>query len=572
MSLDRPAPPEPDQAPLRHPVAPEVAVTTDNSDESAVKRGRRRRRFSFLTARIFLPNVLALAILVGGILFLDQYQDRLLNARIDALRIQADLIGGALGEAALRPPDAAGEEPANRLDGAKAEQIVRRLVAPTQLRARLFAVDGTLLADSRELISAGRTVQSKDLPPPDDPAYGFSLIEYVYDWVLPRLPHSGRFQPYRERLTQSATDYDEAIAALSGDTATRVRVTEDRALLISVAVPVQQLRRVHGALLVSTDGSDIDQAVREVRIAILQVFAVSLGITFLLSVYLAGTIGRPVRKLAQAAEQVRVLGGQRVPIPIFQGRRDEIADLSHSLSDMTHSLYERIDAIERFAADVSHELKNPLTSVRSAVETLARTEDPERKQRLIRIIENDVRRLDRLITDISNASRVESELTRSDFEQVDLAGLLSTSVDIYRNRRLPRQVDFTLQISPETKTLRVAGVPGRLGQVVDNLLSNAVSFSPEGGTVQVALRTAGDGAEIVVSDQGRGLPLERVDRIFQRFYSDRPSDEAFGHHSGLGLSICRQIVAGHRGRISAANRLTPEGHICGAEFVVWLPV
>ncbi len=523
-----------------------------------------RRRFSTLSLRILAPNVLALGILVGGVLYLDQYRDGLIDAKIAALQTQGEIIAGALGESALAgPPEAV------RLDVEVAQRLIRRLTVPTRTRARLFDVGGDLVADSRELVAAGRHVQLKYLPPPGQGDAVIDVLSGVYDWILPRLPSGDRFPRRDPRPIQSAGDLPEALGALGGEFGGAVRSDHDGSLIITVAVPVQQLRQVLGALVLSTDSADIEESVRSVRVAIIQVFVLALAVTVLLSIFLAGTIARPVRRLAQAADQVRRWRGQRVQIPDFRDRGDEIGDLSGALGDMTNAFYLRLDAIGAFAADVAHEIKNPLTSLRSAVESLALAKDESQRGRLLTVIEEDVGRLDRLISDISNASRVDAELARATAEPVDLTRLLETVIHVHQDRGggKPR---FELQTPADP--LVVEGVPGRLGQVVDNLVSNAVSFSPDDGVIRLGLSRGGSEAVLTVEDDGPGLPDDMAERIFERFYSHRPAGEAFGQHSGLGLSIARQIVEAHGGRIHAENRRDADGQVKGARFIVRLPL
>lgn len=530
------------------------------------RHGGARRRFSTLTLRILAPNVLALGVLVAGILYLDQYQGELIDAKVVALQTQGEIIAGALGEAAVTgPPEGL------RIDATVGGQIVRRLVVPTAARARLFDVDGALLADSRKLLAAGREVQLKFLPPPEDQRGIMAVAARFYDWLMPRLPRSEKFPAYRERLNQRASDYPEVIGALAGDVGGAVRKAHDGTLRISVAVPVQQLRKVHGALMLTGGSEDIEESVRLVRLAIVQAFGIAFVVTILLSIFLAGTIARPVRRLAQAADRVRHWRGQRVEIPDFSNRHDEIGDLSAALGEMTVALYSRLDAIEAFAADVAHEIKNPLTSLRSAVESLALTNDAENQRQLLAVIQQDVGRLDRLISDISNASRLDAELTRTEREPIDLYLLLQTAVDIYRGRTADNPPTFELDAS-DADSLVVEGVPGQLGQVVDNLVSNAISFSPDGRIVRLGLHRRDGMAEITIEDDGPGIPEERAERLFERFYSHRPKGEAFGRHSGLGLSIARQIAEAHGGIVSGENRKDSTGRILGARFIVRLPL
>ncbi|MFP6749689.1 MAG: sensor histidine kinase [Alphaproteobacteria bacterium] len=528
----------------------------------------RRRRFSTLTLRILAPNVLALGVLVGGIFYLDRYRDGLLDAKIAAMQSQAEVIAGALGESALTGP-----EDRRRLERGTAARIIRRLVVPTGNRARLYLPDGGLLADSRTLVAAGRQVQLRYLPPADPTDRVMRFFNKIYDWLLPRLPTGPAFPPYRERLGGGLLDYPELKVALGGEVGGAIRTLKDDTLILilSVAVPVQQLRRVVGALLLSADSTEIEEGVRNARLAILQAFALALTVTVLMSFFLAGTIAGPVRGLAAAADRVRRWRGRRAQIPDLSHRRDEIGDLSVALHEMTEALYGRLDAIEVFAADVAHEIKNPLTSMRSALESIDRTDDPSQKSRLMAVIALDIRRMDRLISDISNASRIDAELAREESEQVDLTALLQTWLSMRPSADGAPGPRFTVTLDGDDPVV-INGLPSRLGQVVDNLVGNALSFTPADGTISLALERQAQMAQLVVEDDGPGIPPGQEEAIFRRFYSQRPAGEAFGEHSGLGLSICRQIIEAHGGTITASNRIGSNGMSGGARFTVRLPL
>jgi two-component system, OmpR family, sensor histidine kinase ChvG len=347
-------------------------------------------------------------------------------------------------------------------------------------------------------------------------------------------------------------------------------------VIVSVAVPVQRFRAINGSLMLSTQGDDIDQMVTAERIAILRVFGVAAAVMIVLSILLASTIAGPVSRLADSAEHIRRRVKTRIEIPDFTRRRDEIGHLSGALREMTDSLYNRIEAIERFAADVAHELKNPLTSLRSAVETLPLARNDNSRARLLAVIEHDVRRLDRLISDISDASRLDAELQRQDVAPVDMRRLLNTLVTVSNETR-HNNVDVQVRFEGTSfDTFAVPGHDSRLGQVISNLLSNACSFSPEGGTVHVTCRRVrGNEVEVIVDDEGQGIRSDALERIFERFYTDRPH-QGFGQNSGLGLSISKQIVEAHGGKIWAENRIgeadsSVEPPVLGARFVVRLP-
>jgi two-component system sensor histidine kinase ChvG len=344
---------------------------------------------------------------------------------------------------------------------------------------------------------------------------------------------------------------------------------------------VQRFRAVLGSLILSTEGGEIDRVIRDERTVVLLTFGFSTFVSLLLSGLLAGTIARPLRRLSAAADRVRRGISKRVEIPDFTSRKDEVGDLSGSLRDMTNALYRRIDAIEAFAADVSHELKNPLTSLRSAVETLEFIKRDDQRQRLIEVVKDDVRRMDRLITDISNASRLDAELARSETVPVDVEKLLGTIARFADESRKDGEGEVVLLVQPLDRTgnrrsaYLVEGQENRLGQVFHNLIDNARSFTAAGTNVVIRVRRISDDVEVRVEDNGPGIQPENLERVFERFYTDRP-ESAFGQNSGLGLAISRQIVEAHKGRIWAENRKardpkSGENAVLGARFIVRLP-
>jgi two-component system sensor histidine kinase ChvG len=525
----------------------------------------KKRLISPLTRKVLAVNFIAVLIPVAGFLSLGEYRDSLIETEIDALKTQGEVFAGAIGEGAIATT-LSGDQ---ILDIPPAQQIVRRLSESNAVRARLFLPDGELAADSRLLVGGGGIIHIQVLPPPSKRKPLLDPIIDVLDWM----PRRYDLPPYSEAPKQNAADYDEVMGALRGETSNALRQTETGGdYILSVAVPVQRYRQVLGALMLSKNGDDIDRAVRSLRLVVLQVFAGALLVTTLLSLYLAGTIARPVRRLAEAAELVRRdIGRQNHPIPDLTGRGDEIGDLSGSFRAMTQELQAQLDAIERFAADVSHELKNPLTSLRSAVETAARVKDQDKQRQLLAIVQDDVGRLDRLITDIADASRLDAELSRAQSSRVDLATMLTTLADMHRTTSSGKKApELLLELEYESG-LTVSGMDDRLVQIFHNLIGNAVSFSPPNGLIHVSARLDGDMVETVVEDEGPGLPEGKLEAIFDRFYSERPSDEKFGTHSGLGLSISKQIVEAHRGTIQAENIPGPGGKPAGARFIVRLP-
>ena len=529
---------------------------------------RRRRRFlSPITLRILAVNLIAIGILAAGLLWLGQYKRGLIQSELEVLRAQGRLIAMALGEGAvLADPD---RDPV--LVPEVANRLVRRLSEPASARVRLYAADGRMMADSRRMIGPGGLVEMEELPPlaPANPLH--RVINYVYDGILHLLTPITAKELYSESYGQPTDDFPELRVALGGDVGRTTRATEDGGIMLTVAEPVQHYKRVVGALLLSARGDAIETAVRSVRLNILALFGVALAVTVMLSIYLSGAIARPILRLAVAAERVRRGQGRKVMIPDMTARGDEIGELSAALRAMTEALWLRMDAIERFAADVAHEIKNPLTSLRSAVETAARIKDPMQQQHLMAIIVDDVRRLDRLISDISDASRLDAELSRAESETVDLARMLETLVDIYSTTGDGRDGKPSLRLENSDGNLRVAGMEDRLVQVFRNLLGNAISFSPPDGRITLRGRRSEGIVSVAIEDQGPGIPPGKEEAIFERFYSERPAGEKFGTHSGLGLSISRQIVEAHGGTLSAENRRGPDGDIVGARFIVRLP-
>jgi two-component system sensor histidine kinase ChvG len=558
-----------------------------------------RHGFSSLTRRIVVLNLIGLAILVSGILYLNQFRAGLIDAKVQSLLTQGEIIARAIAASAgvdtnevqLDPEklleteqgqadddDALGGSLEFTIDPERAAPILRPLVKPTGSRARIYNRDGALILDSDTFYSRGEVLRY-DLPPPD--VEKRDALTSFWQAVKTRL-NQYDLPLYTEIGGANGKAYPEVATALTGTSVPIVRVNDKGELVVSVAVPIQRMRAVLGVLLLSTRGGDIDNIVAAERWGIVRVSLFAAAVTIVLSVILANTIAGPVQRLSAAAERVRHSIKARAEIPDFTDRTDEIGHLSGALRDMTDALYKRIDAIESFAADVAHELKNPLTSLRSATETLPLVKTDESKERLMEIIKHDVKRLDRLISDISDASRLDAELAREDARPVDMAELLRTTVSLFNDihRGDTPDVVFDIAYAPGAHPYRVTGHDSRLSQVVVNLLDNAISFSPPAGRVAVVARRIGSDIQIAVEDEGPGIPEDNLERIFERFYTDRPQ-ENFGQNSGLGLNISRQIVVAHGGRLWAENR-PPAGlgrgkgdrgdkMSGGARFVIRLP-
>jgi two-component system sensor histidine kinase ChvG len=551
--------------------------------------------FSSLTRRIVSLNLAGLVALVASILYLSQFRAGLIDARAENLLSTGEVIARAIAATGTTETNALTIDPDRLLDLKPGESfgpsddalsgldfsinperiapVLRGLISPTKTRARIYDRDGVLILDSRSLYGRG-DVMRFELPPPslEKPGIAERTMTAIRTWL-----NRGDLPLYRELGPENGKGYNEVSRALSGIKGSMVRINDRGEVIVSVAVPVQHFRAVNGVLMLSTQGGDIDQMVTAERLAILKIFAVAAVVMIALSLLLASTIAGPVRRLADSAERVRRRIRTRVEIPDFTRRRDEIGHLSGALRDMTSALYNRIEAIEMFAADVAHELKNPLTSLRSAVETLPLARNENSRSRLLAVIEHDVRRLDRLISDISDASRLDAELQRQDMTLVDLRRLLATLTSVANETRLGHDVAVEVRFegrSP-TDTFSVPGHDSRLGQVISNLLVNAQSFSHAGGKVRIVCRRVRSEIEIVVDDDGPGIREDALERIFERFYTDRPH-QGFGQNSGLGLSISKQIIEAHGGRIWAENRAGPvgadgEATVAGARFVVRLP-
>ena len=544
---------------------------------NAIRRFLALTIFSSLARRIMVLNLAGLAVLVIGILVLNQWRTGLIDARVQSLRVQGEIIAAAIAASATANSDVITVNPDRLLELQTGEPIsslsffdpslefpinpervaplLRNLVTPTRTRARIYDKDGLLILDSANIYARGEILRRITKP---QEGTGFILFDW-WNTLMVWLPGDD-FPQYQEYGADEGKRYPEVAAALAGAPSAIVRVDTKHQLVVSVAVPVQRVRATVGVLLLSTQPGEIDQIDTAERWGILRIALVAAGVTIILSLLLAGTIAGPLRRLSAAAERVQASMTSRAEIPDFSDRTDEVGHLSKALRSMTSALYNRIEAIERFAADVAHELKNPLTSLRSAVETLPRAKRGEDRERLNAIIQHDVRRLDRLISDISNASRLDAELARQHSERVDVEKLTETMVSIQKDLAASRNVAMVMEKRSGRHAPVTMGHDSRLAQVFNNLIDNAVSFSPEGGTVRVAVATTEGTITVTVSDEGPGIRGD-VSRIFQRFYTDRPDGEHFGDHSGLGLSISRQIIDAHKGTITAQNRTDRSGAI-----------
>ena len=539
--------------------------------------------FSSLQRRIIFFNLIGLAILVIGVMYLNQFRSGLIELRVDALRTQGEIIAITIAESSAIGPGRPDFDPV------RANVVLNRLAQPTGARARLYDRLLRLTGDTRNLAPSGAPIEVLPLAPPgEEESNGFLRnLESAYK----DLTELFRDAPplYTEVPTAGISRDREVREAAHGKISHAVRINSQGELIVSVAMPVRRFKAVLGVLVLSTQGEDINAIVQNERIVILQVFIIATLVSVALSILLANTIANPIRMLAKAADPdgtsgARPLNPDRIEIPDLTNRTDEIGDLSASLIRMTHALYRRIEAIEAFAADVAHEIKNPLTSMRSAVETMDFARTPEQKQKLMDVIQKDVQRLDRLVTDISNASRLDAELVRERMLAFDLGALVEALAEMIRGQGADRDVKVVTNLPKGPMIAR--GLEVRIAQVITNLLDNALSFAPDGSTITIAGKRQAEGMiRITIEDQGPGIPEDNLKSIFERFYSERPSAEAFGDHSGLGLSISKQIVEAHGGGIHAENihaenfdagkfdagEESGDSPVSGARFVLELP-
>ncbi|MBC8048869.1 MAG: sensor histidine kinase [Chitinophagales bacterium] len=575
------------------------------------RRLRQKYSFTSLTRRIVVLNVFGLIILVAGILYLNQFRAGLIDTRGDTLLEHGKLIALTLAEKAsaeaerlipgsdlmLQMPsglrDEGGEISASALSFALNPEtvtpVIRQIAKSTGLRARLYNEDGVLLADSKRLYSNGQVLRF-DFAPVEAVQPGF--FERAWIWVK-KLSSNRNLPEYRDIGSENGKAYKEIKIALTGQPVKMVSITAQGETIVSASVPVQRMRTVMGALLLTSPEGEIDRIIAKEHMGILYTAGFVVFVTCVLSVLLAGTIAEPMRRLANAAERVRMSIRSREQIPDFTHRSDEIGHLSRALRDMTTTLFQRVDATECFAADVAHELKNPLTSLRSAADTLHLCKSDEERTRLVDIIKHDVRRMDRLIDDISDVSRLDAEMTRENAEPIDIAKLLTALCPVINDIHRPGTPLIALAIErppvvgrakPDLGFL-VNAHDSRLSQVLNNVIDNAISFSPQSGTIYVTAKVARKlrEVEIAIEDEGPGIAPENLKKVFTRFYTDRPAHEDFGQNSGLGLHISQQIINAHGGRIWAENRtsatprrsgstLATGEQIYGARFVIRLPL
>ncbi|GLS00868.1 sensor histidine kinase [Brevundimonas denitrificans] len=516
---------------------------------------RRLKRFggSRLGGLILALNLLSLLILFVGALLLNEWSRGLIQARQETLLAQAELLANVLADKEYTVG-----EPTPQFNVEKAPLLLRDNFIPVGQRARLFDIDGIIVADS---YAVTEVIPGQALPPAR-PAGS----------PLPRPDPKAESRNVAELEQARATLAAEVERALDGEPQATVRPSESGDRVVSVSIPVRHVQQVLGVL--TLEAGDVDETLSAQRRALMPFALVALAVNLLGSLLMHLFVARPVMRLSAAADEVRLQRARAISLPDLESRKDEIGDLARSLETMTETLSDRMDAIEAFAADVSHEIKNPLTSIRSALETLPLVKTAAQREKLTNLLQQDVRRLDRLITDISNASRLDAELNRDRPRAIDLTQLLTEIVGVYEAGLKPGEAHVTFE-APTGGHVQIMGRDGPLGQVFRNLIDNARSFSPPGGVVRLSLGRDDMDPErpvrVRIDDDGPGIPPENLETVFERFYTARPRGTAFGANSGLGLSIVRQIVEAHGGHVRAANRPDAAGGVAGARFEVALP-
>ena len=511
--------------------------------------------------------MIAIFVVFTAVLHLDRYEDILIQTELEGLERQATLFANALSEVAVaRNPGTQ-----NYLSITAVQNVIDRSALDSPARSRVFGTGGELLADSYRLPGRVPSVTTKPLASVSPNIFFQKFLDkffqdFFYSTTQQHVPN------YQQHTIQLARAFPEVISALRGSSIKTVKATTTGRKLLTVAMPIRKkYKPVLGVLLLSSDDKNINVAFNSYQKELIIAVVIAIIITSALSLYLSRSITRPIRRLASAAEKIRSDRNGQQEISEVSERNDELGELSKALTQMTDDLWQRLDAIEKFAADVAHEIKNPLTSIRSAVETASKIKDNEKRDKLLALILDDVHRLDRLITDISDSSRLDTELSREKFTAIDIGKLLLAFYELRTSQKKFGEKNLTLDIMEGNAELLILGHEIRIVQVIDNIVDNAITFSPPHGSINIVISADTKSVTITIDDQGPGIPKGKLDAIFDRFYSERPPTEKFGLHSGLGLSICKQITEAHNGEITAENRLDHQSITKGARFIITLP-
>ena len=545
--------------------------------------GGKERRITGMTLRILGVNIIALIALIFGVIYMGQYHSTLVESKLERFETEILLVTVAVTEGVLE--EGALDTGGFSLSKLKAELLATRLATTLHNRILIFNADNKMLVDSDQFIfEKGAESVLKIVKDQERELQSVEILKNTAAWIASIFPQSDVLPRFSSVLSGDGDDYADVVDARLNKLSMSAWRDEYGEVILTGAMPIlANDGSLAGAVMLVSDDQDIRKALGDTWFNILKIFLVTFLVTIFLSVYLSGVIARPLRKLASAAENVRKGKLKHTEIPDMSGRHDEIGELSIVLRDMTHALWERMDTIESFAADVAHEIKNPLTSLKSAVETAKIVTKKEDLEKLLGVIKHDIERLDRLITDISSASRLDAELSREAFDVIDLKQVLRNFLDAYKgplerevghrensDEALKDGVLIMLDMPDIYSEILIRGSEGRLTQVFQNILSNALSFSKVKSEIKIMVSVKSKRITVVIEDGGAGIPENKLKSIFDRFYSERPEHEEYGRHSGLGLSICKQIVTAHNGVIYAENIRDRSDEISGARFVVIL--
>ncbi len=537
--------------------------------------GGKERRISKLTVKIIGVNVIAVICLILGVVYLGQYHARLIESHLRIFQKEVMLVTASITDSYASKSD---------LESKTVQMLVGRLGATLDRQILVFDLSDHMILNSESLISEHNIEPIFRVKQEEKRILqSVEILKNTAEWVASLFPQHDRLPEFGGIVSERGRDYNDVVDAQQKNLSISAWRDMEDDIVLTAAMPILVNQKLSGVVMVVSYDEAIKKDLADVWFTVLQIFLVTLFITIALSIYLSGVIARPLRKLAHSAESVRRGKLKHTAIPDMSDRNDEIGELSIVLRDMTYALWERMDTIEAFAADVSHEIKNPLTSLKSAVETAGIVKTKKDRDKLLEIIQHDIERLDRLITDISAASRLDAELSRETFGTLDFKVLMRDLLDSYKSplereainhsnsdQALKDGVMITLDL-PEYDEIFIRGSEGRLIQVFQNILSNALSFSPIKTTIKIVVTVKGRRVTVTIDDEGSGIPDSNLKTIFERFYSERPDYEEYGRHSGLGLSICKQIITAHNGVIYAENRMDSRSdNVAGARFVVVL--
>ena len=520
---------------------------------------RNKITISPLLLRLLTLNILALFFILGGLISIDRYQQTLQENEFKKLEDEGRILSQAIGRTILPTEDLRYQVIITR----EAQETITYLLSQSRVRIRLFSYQGNLLADSERSVGFQTRVTSVELPSLQEKNIIRIFFEKIYSYISLLLVKTSKLTFYQEHTLQQAEDYEEVLTALYGEETRFLRQLENGKKMFSVAIPVQSYKKISGAIMLTLDSTNIENKLKDFRFEVFKIFLLALFLIVCVSIYLSANIVRPIRRLADATSNINPSDGRRISVPQFSDRKDEINELAVSIKEMLNSIWNRMDAVENFAADVAHEIKNPLTSLKSAVEVLNNTKERKKINKLSKVINQDIQRLDRLVTDISNASRLDAELSREGMKKINIKKILIETVNFYN-----REKKKILFIFLKNSNYLVYGNEERLSQVFNNLIDNALSFNKKNIKIEIFLKSNKKNVIVEINDYGPGIHINNFNKIFERFYTERPSNEKFGQHSGLGLSIVKQILDVHKGVIKVENRTEKNKKIDGAKFTI----